>query len=197
MGRSASIHRKTNETEIRLELDLDGAGKSSIDTPVGFLNHMLDLFARHGMFDLSVQATGDTHIDDHHTVEDVGICLGLALADAVGDKRGIQRYGHCTLPMDETLVTTAVDLSGRVAFVWNVALPTEKIGAFDTQLAREFWNGVAGHARLNFHALLHHGENSHHIVEAVFKSAARSLRLAVSQDPRAMHLVPSTKGTLA
>lgn len=197
MGRSASIHRTTSETEIRLELDLDGSGAAAIQTPVGFLNHMLEIFARHAMFDLTVVATGDTQIDDHHTVEDVGICLGMALANAVGDKRGIARYGHWTLPMDETLVTTAVDLSGRVAFAWSVSLPTEKIGTFDAQLAREFWNAVTSQARMNFHALLHYGGNSHHIVEAVFKSAARSLRMAVTFDARAANLVPSTKGTLA
>lgn len=196
MARTANIHRKTTETEVRLELDLDGSGSARIETPVGFLNHMLELFARHGLFDLVVEATGDTHIDDHHTVEDVGICLGTALADAVGDKKGITRYGHWTLPMDETLVTTALDLSGRVAFVWNVAMLTEKIGTFDTQLAREFWNAVASYARMNFHAVLHHGENSHHIVEAIFKSAARSLRMATTIDPRASGAVPSTKGTL-
>lgn len=197
MPRTASIHRKTNETEVRLELNLDGSGSARIATPVGFLNHMLELFARHGLFDLSVEAAGDVEIDDHHTVEDVGICLGTALADAVGDKKGITRYGHWTLPMDETLVTTAVDFSGRVAFVWNVPIPVEKIGSFDAQLGKEFWNAVASYGRMNFHAVLHYGENGHHILEAVFKSAARSLRSAVTLDPRAAGAVPSTKGTLS
>lgn len=196
MARSATIDRRTNETQISLTLDLDGQGTSQISTPVGFLNHMLDLFARHSGCDLTVDAQGDTHIDDHHTVEDVGICLGLALQQAVGDKRGIQRYGSSILPMDETLVTTAVDLSGRVAFVWKVPITAEKIGTFDSELAREFWNAVAGHARMNYHALLHHGENAHHIVEAVFKSSARSIRQAVALDPRFANQVPSTKGSI-
>jgi imidazoleglycerol-phosphate dehydratase len=197
MPRIAAVHRKTNETEVRLELNLDGSGSARVSTPVGFLNHMLELFARHGLFDLSVEAKGDVQVDDHHTVEDVGICLGSALADAVGDKKGIARYGHCTLPMDETLATTAVDLSGRVAFVWNVPIPVEKIGAFDAQLGKEFWNAVASYGRMNFHAVLHHGENGHHILEAVYKSAARSLRAAVALDPRSDGAVPSTKGTLS
>ena len=196
MSRTAMIHRKTNETDIRLEIDLDGTGVSSIDSPVGFLNHMLDLFARHGRFNIVINATGDTHIDDHHTVEDIGIALGMALAEAIGDKRGINRYGSSTLPMDETLVTTAIDLSGRPAFVWNVPIQVAKVGTFDTELAREFWNGVTSNARMNFHAILHHGENAHHIIEAVFKSAARSLRQAVAIDPAAAKEIPSTKGVI-
>lgn len=196
MARTASIDRRTKETQIQLSINLDGTGTSKIDTPVGFLNHMLDLFAKHSLIDLEVTAKGDTHIDDHHTVEDIGISLGLALAEALGDKRGIHRYGSCILPMDETLITTALDLSGRVAFVWKVTIPSEKIGTFDTELAREFWNGVTSYGRMNFHALLHHGENSHHIVEALFKSAARSLRQAVTHDPRAAGQVPSTKGVI-
>lgn len=196
MPRSALIERATGETTIRLSLELDGTGASRVETGVGFLDHMLTLFARHGLFDLEVAATGDLHVDDHHTVEDVGICLGQALGSAVGDKRGILRYGHFTLPMDETLVTTAVDFSGRPALVWNVTFPVEKIGLFDTQLGEEFWNAVVTNARLNFHAVLHHGRNAHHIMEAVFKSAARSLRMAVSLDPRDPTGVPSTKGTL-
>lgn len=196
MARTASIDRKTNETQIKLSINLDGTGSAKINTPVGFLNHMLDLFARHSLCDLEVTANGDTHIDDHHTVEDIGICLGLALVEALGDKRGIARYGSCLLPMDETLVTTALDLSGRVAFVWKITIPSEKIGTFDTELAREFWNGVTSYGRMNFHAILNHGENSHHIVEALFKSAARSLRQAVTLDPRAAGQIPSTKGAI-
>jgi len=196
MARTASIDRQTKETQIQLSINLDGTGTSKIDTPVGFLNHMLDLFAKHSLIDLEVTAKGDTFIDDHHTVEDIGISLGLALVEALGDKRGIYRYGSCILPMDETLITTALDLSGRVAFVWKVTIPSEKIGTFDTELAREFWNGVTSYGRMNFHALLHHGENSHHIVEALFKSAARSLRQAVTIDPRASGQVPSTKGVI-
>ncbi|MCA9174626.1 MAG: imidazoleglycerol-phosphate dehydratase HisB [Planctomycetales bacterium] len=196
MSRSATIQRKTAETDIELTLELDGSGIASVSTGVGFLDHMLTLLTRHGAFDLSVRATGDLHIDDHHTVEDVGICLGLAIQQAVGDKRGICRYGAMTLPMDETLVTTALDLSGRPAFVWNVQIPTEKIGTFDSQLAAEFWNAVSSNGRMNFHALLHYGANSHHIVEAVFKAAGRSLRAAVSRDPRMGDQLPSTKESL-
>lgn len=197
MARTASIDRKTRETDIQLTLNLDGNGEASIETGVGFLDHMLNLFARHGAFNLSVHAKGDLHIDDHHTVEDVGICLGQAILQAIGDKRGIVRYGSMTLPMDETLLTTACDLSGRVAFVWNVPIGVEKIGTFDTQLAEDFWHAVAENARMNYHALLHYGRNAHHIVEAVFKSSARSLRQAVSIDPRMESLIPSTKGSLS
>jgi imidazoleglycerol-phosphate dehydratase len=157
---------------------------------------MLDLFARHSLMDLRVRAHGDTHIDDHHTVEDIGIVLGLALAESLGDKRGIQRYGSCTLPMDETLVTAAVDCCGRVAFVWKVAFEVEKIGSFDVQLVREFWNAVACHARMNYHAVLHHGENAHHVAEAVFKASARALRMAATVDARLGDQIPSTKGSI-
>jgi imidazoleglycerol-phosphate dehydratase len=196
MARNSTIQRTTGETDIQLELDLDGDGSSKIDTGVGFLDHMLTLFAKHSGFDLTVSAKGDSHIDDHHTVEDIGICLGSAIQEAVGDKRGICRYGSMMLPMDETLVSTALDLSGRVAFVWNVSIPTEKIGTFDSQLAQEFWQAVTTNAQMNFHANLQYGTNSHHIVEAVFKSAARSLRQAVSYDPGHEGKIPSTKGTL-
>jgi imidazoleglycerol-phosphate dehydratase len=196
MARNSTIQRTTGETDIQLELDLDGEGSSKIDTGVGFLDHMLTLFAKHSGFDLTVTAKGDSHIDDHHTVEDIGICLGSAIQEAVGDKRGICRYGSMMLPMDETLVSTALDLSGRVAFVWNVSIPTEKIGTFDSQLAQEFWQAVTTNAQMNFHANLQYGTNSHHIVEAVFKSAARSLRQAVSHDPGQEGKIPSTKGTL-
>jgi len=195
MARSALIQRKTAETDIELELDLDGSGQSTIDTGVGFLDHMLVLFAKHGAFDLRVKAKGDLHIDQHHTVEDVGICLGQAVRQALGDKRGIRRYGHFTLPMDETLVTTAIDLSGRCYLVYRVEFPTATIGGFDTQLVEEFWQAFAGNALCNLHLLLHHGRNSHHISEALFKAIARSLRMAVELDPRSPG-VPSTKGTL-
>ena len=195
MTRSASITRNTSETQIELSLNLDGSGKSEISTGVGFFDHMLTLFARHGLFDLTVKAVGDLQVDQHHTVEDVGICLGRCLNQAVGDKKGICRYGHSTLPMEETLVTSAVDLSGRMAFVYRVEFLTEKIGEFDTQLVQEFWTAVSSNALMNLHLLLHHGSNSHHIAEAIFKSTARALRMAVSIDPR-QHGVPSSKGTL-
>jgi imidazoleglycerol-phosphate dehydratase len=195
MSRTATISRTTNETTIELELNLDGSGNAEISTGVGFFDHMLDLLARHALFDLRVSADGDLAVDDHHTVEDVGICLGQALLEAVGDKAGIARYGHMTLPMEETLVTVALDLSGRIAFRYNAAIPTEKIGSFDAQLVKEFWHAVASNARMNLHVLLHYGENAHHISEAVFKATARALRAAVSIDPRQTG-VPSTKGTL-
>ncbi|MFM7036555.1 MAG: imidazoleglycerol-phosphate dehydratase HisB [Planctomycetaceae bacterium] len=196
MPRSASITRSTAETEISLQLSLDGTGYSQISTGVGFFDHMLTLFARHSLFDLTVEASGDLHVDQHHTVEDVGICLGRCLQQALGDKRGIHRYGHFTLPMEETLVTSAVDLSGRMAFVWKAAFPTEKIGSFDSELVQEFWTAVASNALMNLHCVLHHGTNSHHISEAIFKSLARSLKMAVSIDPRQPG-IPSSKGTLS
>jgi imidazoleglycerol-phosphate dehydratase len=194
-SRTALIDRKTNETEIRVELDLDGSGQSRITTGVGFFDHMLTLLAKHATFDLVVEARGDLHVDQHHTVEDVGIAFGQALRQALGDKAGIRRYGHFTLPMEETLVTSAVDLSGRYALVFQVAFPSAKIGDFDSELVEDFWQATAANALMNLHVLLHHGRNSHHISEAVFKSTARSLRMAVEHDPR-MPGVPSTKGTL-
>ena len=196
MARSSKLTRNTAETQIELELVLDGTGKSDIQTGVGFLDHMLELFTKHGALDLKVVAKGDLHVDAHHTVEDTGICLGLALKEALGDKQGIRRYGHFTLPMDETLVTTAVDFSGRFALVYQAPTPAEKIGDFDTELLEDFWQGVAANALCNLHVLLHHGRNSHHIAEAVFKSTARAIRMAVEDDPR-MTGVPSTKGTLS
>jgi len=195
MARKAKIERRTAETEIELELDLDGTGRSQIRTGVGFLDHMLDLLAKHGALDLTVTARGDLHVDQHHTVEDVGICLGQALRQALGDKAGIRRYGHFTLPMEETLVTTVVDLSGRYFLVFQAEFPTPKIGEFDSELVEDFWQAMAANALCNLHILLHHGRNSHHVAEAVFKSAARALRMAVERDPRAPG-VPSTKGTL-
>ena len=194
--RLATIKRKTAETDIQLSLDLDGRGDADIATGVGFLDHMLTLFAKHSLIDLTVKARGDLHIDQHHTVEDVGICLGQALDEALVDKVGIRRYGDATLPMDETLVTVALDLSGRPCFVWKVEFPTEKIGAFDSQLVEEFWHAVTMRARTNFHVLLHHGRNSHHISEAIFKATARALRSAIEKDTRVSG-VPSTKGKLA
>ena len=195
MKRTATIKRRTAETEIELELNLDGSGSSEIETGVGFFDHMLTLLAKHGVLDLKVKAQGDLHVDQHHTVEDVGICLGQALRQALGDKAGIRRYGHFTLPMEETLVTVAVDFSGRYFMVFQPEFPTSKIGDFDSQLVEDFWQAVAANALCNLHILLHHGRNSHHISEAIFKSAARALRMAAEKDPR-MPGVPSTKGTL-
>jgi imidazoleglycerol-phosphate dehydratase len=195
MTRRAAIQRKTAETEIELELALDGTGKTDIATGVGFFDHMLTLLGRHSLIDLSVKARGDLHVDQHHTVEDVGICFGKALVEALGDKRGIARYGSVTLPMEETLVTVAVDLSGRAWFVNKVVIPTSKIGEFDAELVDVFWQAAAANALMNLHFVLHHGANSHHIAEAVFKGAARALRQAVALDPRQKD-VPSSKGTL-
>jgi len=195
MSLSAAISRKTAETEIELSINLDGSGQHTIDTGIGFFDHMLTLFARHGLFDLNVQAKGDLHVDHHHTVEDVGICLGKAIDEALGDKQGIVRYGSMSLPMEETLVTSSLDLSGRFAFVFRVEFPTEKIGEFDTELVQEFWNAVASNTMMNLHMILHHGSNSHHISEATFKGTARALRRAVEVDPRQPG-VPSSKGTL-
>ncbi|MEE2825790.1 MAG: imidazoleglycerol-phosphate dehydratase HisB [Planctomycetota bacterium] len=195
MKRSATVERTTKETKIALTIGLDGTGVISTATGVGFLDHMLELFAKHGRFDLEVDAEGDLHVDGHHTVEDVGICLGQAVAKALGDKQGIRRYGSVTLPMDETLVTTAVDLGGRAYFEFRVDLPAEKIGDFDSELVREFCHAFAQNAHCNLHVLQHYGRNTHHIAEAVFKSLARALRVACEIDPRQTG-VPSTKGTL-
>ena len=196
MPRTATIDRKTNETEVQLELDLDGSGNADIATGVGFLDHMLTLFAKHGALDLKVRAQGDLQVDSHHTVEDVGICLGQAIRQALGDKAGIRRYGHFTLPMEETLVTVALDLSGRYYLVFQASIPASKIGDFDTELVEDFWQAVAANALCNLHVVLHHGRNSHHITETIFKGTARALRMAVEHDAR-MPGVPSTKGTLS
>ena len=195
MARTSRIERSTAETRIVLTLDLDGTGKTEIQTGVGFLDHMLTLFAKHGLFDLTVSCEGDTHIDDHHSVEDIGICLGQAIREAVGNKAGIVRYGDKTLPMEDALVTVGLDLSGRVWFVDQSRFPTEKIGTFDTQLIREFWQSVASNVPMNLHFVMHHGQNSHHIAEALFKATARALREAVTIDPRQPG-VPSSKGVL-
>ncbi len=195
MPRTAAITRKTAETDITLSLNLDGTGVGKIATGVGFFDHMLTLFAKHSLIDLDVAAKGDLHIDAHHTVEDVGICLGKAIAQAVGDKAGITRYGSMTLPMEETLVTSALDLSGRVKFIYKVVIPAAKVGEFDTELVEEFWQAVAANVPMNLHLVLHHGTNSHHIAEGLFKATARALRQAVTIDPRQTG-VPSSKGTL-
>lgn len=194
--RTAKLRRTTGETDVAVVLDLDGAGKSEISTGCGFLDHMLTLFARHGRFDLTVQAKGDTWVDDHHTVEDVGITLGDAFAQALGEKRGVTRYGSTILPMDEALILTAVDLSGRGFLCYDLAIPTEKVGTFDTQLTGEFFAAFARRADLTLHVKQLAGANSHHIIEGAFKSLARSLRTAVAIDPAAAGEVPSTKGVL-
>ncbi len=195
MVRIAKIHRQTRETQIELELNLDGSGLAAIQTDVGFFDHMLELLTKHALIDLTVKAQGDLNVDQHHTVEDVGICFGQAIRQAVGDKAGIRRYGHFTLPMEETLVTTAIDLSGRYFLAFNAAFPSPKIGEFDSELVEDFWQATAANALCNLHVVLHHGRNSHHISEAIFKSAARALRMAIESDPRQVG-VPSTKGTL-
>ena len=194
--RTAKITRKTAETDISVEIDLDGTGAYDMATGVGFFDHMLDQLARHSLIDMRVRCAGDTHIDDHHSVEDVGIALGQALAQALGDKRGIRRYGACLLPMDDALVRAALDLSGRPYLVWNVAMPTAKIGRFDTELVREFFQALSTHGGITLHVDGLHGINSHHIAEAAFKAVARALREAVETDPRKGDAIPSTKGAL-
>ena len=194
--RSAEIRRKTAETDIQLALDLDGAGKSDVATGCGFLDHMLTLFARHGRFDLTVHCQGDTWVDDHHTVEDIGICLGDAFAQALGDLRGVQRYGSVMLPMDEALILTVVDLSGRGMLCYGLDIPTEKVGTFDTELTEEFFLAFVRRANLTVHIQQLAGKNSHHIIEGTFKSLARSLRQAVAIDPACAGEIPSTKGVL-
>ena len=196
MSRSARIERKTAETNITVEVNLDGAGNAQIDTGVGFFDHMLTLLAKHAAIDLTVEAEGDLQVDQHHTVEDTGIAFGQALRQALGDKSGIRRYGHFTLPMEETLVTSALDLSGRYFFIFNVAFSSPKIGDFDSELVEDFWQSVAANVLCNLHVILRHGRNNHHISEAVFKATARALRMAAEPDPR-MTGVPSTKGTLS
>ena len=194
--RTSEISRVTAETDIRLSLDLDGRGASDIDTGVGFLDHMLTLFAKHARFDLYVQAKGDNYVDDHHTVEDVGIVLGQAFAEAIGDKKGICRYGECILPMDEALIMCAVDISGRDYLGYALEIPTEKVGTFDTELTEEFWLSFVRNANVTLHMRQLAGTNSHHIIEGAFKAAARTLRQAVSIDSAYADEVPSTKGLL-
>ncbi len=195
MSRTASINRRTSETAIELRLNLDGAGVADLATGVGFFDHMLTLLARHSLIDLTVKAAGDLHVDPHHTVEDVGICFGKALAEALGDKAGIRRYGSATVPMDEVLVTAAVDLSGRPFCIWRAEVPNEMLGSFNSPLAEEFWRAVAASGAFNLHIVCHHGRNTHHIVEGIFKATARALRQAVEIDPR-MPGIPSSKGVL-
>ena len=194
--RTAQIKRKTAETDIALSLNLDGSGKSDIHTGCGFLDHMLTLFARHGRFDLNLLCRGDVDVDFHHTTEDVGIVLGAAFAEALGEKRGIERYGDTVLPMDEALVLTAVDLSGRAYLGYALDMPTEKVGSFDTELVQEFWMGFVRSAACTLHIRQLSGGNSHHIIEAAFKSAARSLKKAVSINAACTGEIPSTKGVL-
>lgn len=194
--RSGKIERKTAETEISVAVKLDGTGKYKINTGVGFFDHMLEQLARHSLIDLEIEANGDNHIDDHHTVEDTGIALGQALAQAVGDKVGINRYGWCLLPMDDTLIRTALDLSSRPFLYFDIDMPTEKIGDFDTELVREFFQAVSTHAGITLHMEKLHGYNSHHIAEAAFKSFSKSLRVAIEKDPRNLKALPSTKGAL-
>ena len=194
--RTAKIARRTAETEISVVIDLDGTGAYDMATGVGFFDHMLDQLARHSLIDMAIRGKGDLHIDDHHTVEDTGIALGQALAQALGDKKGIRRYGSCLLPMDDALVRAALDLSGRPYLVWNVAMPTAKIGSFDVELVREFFQALATHGGITLHVAALHGINSHHIAEAAFKAVARALRDAVETDPRKADAIPSTKGAL-
>ena len=194
--RKTTIKRKTAETDICLTLDLDGTGKSKIDTGCGFLDHMMTLFASHGRFDIELTCNGDTYVDYHHTVEDIGITLGKAFADTLGDKRGIHRYGDIILPMDETLIFSAVDFSGRSYLGYSVDIPTQKVGDFDTELTEEFWLGFIRQAECALHIRMEAGKNSHHIIEGIFKAAARSLRQAVSIDESFKNEIPSTKGVL-
>ena len=194
--RTATIARKTAETEISVTINLDGTGQSRAATGVGFLDHMLDQLARNSLIDIDITATGDLHIDDHHTVEDTGIALGQALTRALGDKRGIRRYGHFTLAMDDAQISVALDLSARPYLICTLPFPTQKIGSFDTDLVREFFQALAYHGGITLHIDLMHGVNSHHIAEAAFKSVAKSLRMAVEPDPRSPGQIPSTKGTL-
>jgi imidazoleglycerol-phosphate dehydratase len=194
--RRAEIKRDTKETSIYLCIDLDGKGTGTIETGIGFMDHMLTLFASHGKFDLTVKCKGDTYVDDHHSVEDIGISLGKAFAEALGDKRGIQRYGDILLPMDETLVMASVDFSGRSFLGYDLSIPTEKVGTFDTELVEEFWYGFVRNADCALHIRKLSGKNSHHIIEGAFKAVARCLRMAVSIDPAFADEIPSTKGIL-
>jgi imidazoleglycerol-phosphate dehydratase len=195
MSRISSVKRQTNETNIELTLNIDGEGQSNIKTGVPFLNHMLDLFAKHGQFDLTVHASGDTDVDDHHTTEDIGICLGQVLREALGDKKGIKRYGNAFVPMDETLAQVVVDLSNRPHLEMRAQFPSQKVGTFDTELVHEFMWKLALEARMNLHIIVHYGQNTHHIIEAIFKALSRALDEATTIDPR-IKGVPSTKGML-
>lgn len=196
MTRRAQIERKTGETQIKLEFAIDGEGKAELKTPVPFMSHMLDLFARHGLFDLTVEANGDVEIDDHHTTEDLGICLGQAINKAVGDKKGIKRYGNAFVPMDETLAQVVVDLSNRPHLEIRAEFPSQKVGTFDTELVHEFLWKLALEGRMNLHVIVHYGTNTHHIIEAIFKALARALDEATQIDERRKDQLPSTKGLL-
>ena len=196
MARTAAVARATTETEIRAELDLDGTGRAQVATGIGFLDHMLMAFARHSLLDLTIAAKGDLHIDAHHTTEDVGIVLGQALGEALAEKRGLHRFGHAVVPMDEALAEVAIDLSGRPYLAWSVMFPRERVGQMETELFEEFFRAFAMNARLTLHVRVPTGTNAHHIAEACFKASARALRMAVEPDPRAGDAVPSTKGTL-
>ncbi|MDR4318502.1 imidazoleglycerol-phosphate dehydratase [Niallia circulans] len=195
MARTAAISRKTGETNIQLSFNVDGEGVSELDTGVPFMNHMLDLFTKHGQFNLTVQANGDIEVDDHHTTEDIGICLGLAIKDALGNKRGIKRYGNSFVPMDETLAQVVIDLSNRPHLEFRAEFPNDKVGTFDTELVHEFLWKLALEARMNLHVILHYGKNTHHMIEAIFKAMARALDEATTIDPR-IKGIPSTKGML-
>ena len=195
MPRTATIQRDTAETHIELFLNIDGEGHPDVATGIGFFDHMLTHLAKHALFNLTVKCQGDLHVDSHHSVEDVGICFGKCLAEAVGDKRGICRYGSATVPMDETLVTVAVDLSGRPFLVWKGDIANETLGTFHSSLAEEFWRAASSAGLFNLHVIVHHGRNTHHIIEAIFKATARALRMATETDPRASG-IPSTKGVL-
>ena len=196
MSRTATVQRDTKETQIRVSIDLDGTGVAKLSTGIGFFDHMLDQIARHGLIDLDIQATGDLHIDGHHTVEDVGITLGMAVAQAVADKRGITRYGHAYVPLDEALSRVVVDFSGRPGLHMRVPFKSGMVGAFDTQLAYEFFQGFANHALVTLHIDNLHGDNAHHQCETIFKAFARALRMALTPDPRSAGVIPSTKGSL-
>jgi imidazoleglycerol-phosphate dehydratase len=194
-GRRAEVLRETSETSIKVKLDLDGKGKGAVDTGVPFLDHMLDALARHSLIDLSVKASGDTHIDDHHTVEDVGLAVGQAIDEALGDKKGIVRFGYAEVPLDEALVAVTVDLSGRPYFVYNVKIRQQRVGAFDVELINDFMQALMNSAQMNLHVNQRYGRNAHHVIEAAFKALARALKTAVALDPR-VSSVPSTKGSL-
>lgn len=196
-ARRAEIARKTNETAVSVTVNVDGTGESRIATGIGFFDHMLDQLSRHSLIDMTIEAKGDLHVDDHHTVEDVGIAIGQALAKALGDRAGVTRYASIDLAMDETMTKAALDLSGRPFLVWNVTFPSQKIGTFDTELMREFFHALAQNAGITLHVLNHYGANSHHIAETCFKAVARALRAAAEIDPRQEGRVPSTKGMLA
>ena len=196
MARTASINRTTNETSIEVSINVDGTGVYEMKTGIGFFDHMLDQLSKHSLIDMHVSAKGDLHIDDHHTVEDCGLAIGQALNEALGDRKGIRRYASQDLPMDEAMTTAAIDVSGRPFLVWDVEFPREKIGTFDTELVREFFNALAQSSRITLHVKNHYGINAHHIAETCFKAVARALRTAVETDPRMANTVPSTKGTL-